>query len=285
MRCLPGRIGISIWLMALAELLILAASSPASAQGGEPQYFAIRGVTVVPVSGPPVENATVVVARGVITAVAKDAAIPADAWVIEGKGLIVYPGLLDAFTDVGIPPALAPAEGAPRRPAEVARGAEDRPASTPWRSAADEASLSDKRIETWRNAGFTTVVSSPKTGFFPGQAAVLDLAGERNGDVVVKSPVAIPVTLKPLGGFASGFPDSLMGVLGYEHQVWLDTAWLAKAEAAYEKNPKGTARPHYDRTSAALAEALEDHAFVLIPGNSVVDIRRTLLPLQRWKRV
>jgi len=53
-----------------------------------------------------------------------------------------------------------------------------------------------------------------------------------------------------------------MGVLGYEHQVWLDTEWLTKAEAAYEKNPKGIARPRYDRTSAALADALEDHALV-----------------------
>src|SRR5712692_11726631 len=69
------------------------------AQGGEPQYFAIRGAKVVPVSGPPLENATVVMSRGIITAVGKEAAIPAEAWVIDGKGLIVYPGLVDAFTD------------------------------------------------------------------------------------------------------------------------------------------------------------------------------------------
>jgi len=48
---------------------------------------------------------------------------------------------------------------------------------------------------------------------FPGQAAVLDLGGERAGDLVVKSPVAIPVSLQLSGGFGSGFPDSLMGAL------------------------------------------------------------------------
>src|ERR1700739_2832667 len=254
-------------------------------QGGEPKYFAIRGARVVPVSGPAMDDATIVVARGVIVAVAKDATIPADAWVIEGKGLTVYPGLVDAFTDVGIPPpAPAPAaEGAPRRAGETARGPEDRPNSAPWRNAADEVGLSDKRIETWRSVGFTTVVSCPKGGFFPGQAAVLDLAGERPGDLVVKSPVAIPVSIKPLGGFGSGFPDSLMGVLGYEHQVLLDTDWLAKAGEAYEKNPKGIARPRYDRSSAALAEALEDHALVLLSGNSALDIRRALELADRWK--
>jgi imidazolonepropionase-like amidohydrolase len=253
------------------------------AQGGEPQYFAIRGAKVVSVSGPPVENATIVISRGLITAVGKDVAIPPEAWVIEGKGLIVYPGLVDSFTDVGIP-AAAPAsgEGGPRGSQERARGPEDRPYSTPWRSAADEASLSDKRIETWRSAGFTTVVSAPKGGIFPGQAAVLNLAGERAVDLVVKSPVAIPVAFQTSGGFGGGFPNSIMGVLAYVHQVWLDTEWSTKALAAYEKNPRSAARPGYDRTVAALANALEDHALVLIPANNSVQLRRALELVDRW---
>src|SRR5260221_12801649 len=74
-----------------------------------------------------------------------------------------------------------------------------------------------------------------------------------------------------------------MGVLGYEHQVWLDTEWLEKAEAAYNKNPKGLARPRYDRASAALADALEDKALVLLSGNSTLDIRRDLELTDRWK--
>src|SRR5712691_1496216 len=269
----------------LTMLLILGCTAPTLyAQGGEPQYFAIRGAKVVPVSGLPIENATIVISRGLITAIGKDVAVPPEAWVIDGKGLIVYPGLFDSFTDVGIPAApQAGGEGGPRRSQESARGPEDRPGSTPWRSAADEVSLSDKRIETWRSAGFTTVVSAPKGGFFPGQAAVLDLAGERAGDLVVKSPVAIPVSSKPLGGFGSGFPDSLMGVLGYEHQVWLDTDWLTRAGETYEKNPKGIARPRYDRASAALAEALEDHALILLSGNSTLDMRRALDLTDRWK--
>src|SRR5882762_8823852 len=268
----------------LTALLLLFCAAPSLfAQGGEPQYFAIRGARVVPVAGPPIENATVVLSRGTITAVGKEVAIPPEAWVIDGKGLIVYPGLVDSFTDVGIP-AAAPAggEGGPRRPQETSRGPQDHPGSTPWRSAADEVSLSDKRIETWRAAGFTTVVSAPKGGFFPGQAAVLDLGGERAGDLVVKSPVAIPVSLQLSGGFGSGFPDSLMGVLAYVHQVWLDTDWSVKAQAAYEKNPRGVERPRYERTEAAIADALEDHALVLIPANNSVQLRRALELVDRW---
>jgi len=290
MRSTLDRIGLCALIAMVAAIFLSVASPAAFAQGGEPQYFAIRGAKVVPVSGPPLEDATVVVARGVILAVGKDAAIPADAWVIDGKGLTIYPGLVDALTDVGLAtaapvpsPENAAAPGLARRAEELARGPEDRPNSTPWRSAADEVSLADKRIETWRSAGFTTVVSSPRTGFFPGQAAVLDLNGERAGDLVVKSPVAIPISTKPASSFGRGFPDSLMGVIAYEHQVFLDTDWLTKAEAAYEKNPKGTARPRYDRASAALAEALQDHATLLISANSALEMRRALELADRWK--
>src|SRR6201986_1858737 len=228
-------------MFAAAVALFLGAVTPhsAAAQGGEPQTFAIRGATIVPVSGPRIENGTVIIAHGVITAVGKDVNFPQETWVIDGKGLTVYPGLIDSFTDVGIvtPPAQ---EGGPRTP--PSRGPEDRPASTPWRDAAGEATLSDKRIATWREGGFTTVISAHKGGIFPGQAALLDLGGERNGDLVVKSPVAIPVSLQPPGNFAS-FPGSLMGTLGYVHQVWLDTEWSGRAESIYDKNPKGMARP------------------------------------------
>jgi imidazolonepropionase-like amidohydrolase len=259
-------------------------SARAAAQGGEPEYFAIRGVTVVPVSGPRLENATVIISHGVIKAVSKDAAIPDEAWVIEGKGLIVYPGLIDSFTDVGIatPPAPSGGEGGSHPQLPTSRGPEDRPGAAPWRSAADEASLSDKRVETWRSAGFTTVISAPKGGMFPGQAAVLNLAGERNGDMVVRTPVAVPISLQPVGNFAS-FPGSLMGSLAYVRQVWLDTEWSAKAQPVYEKNPRGVARPRYDRTEEVLAEALEDHALVLIPANNATQIRRSFELVDRWQ--
>jgi Amidohydrolase family len=291
MRSVLARRCLFALAFALTVLALLTAAPQMRAQGGEPQYFAIRGAKIVPVSGPPVENATVVMAHGVITAIGKDVAIPPDAWIIEGKGLTVYPGLFDSFTDVGLPVA-APAPssageggGGGRRAAptgEVSRGPEDRPGTTPWRSAADEVSLSDKRIESWRNGGFTTVVSAPKGGMFPGQAAVLDLAGERASEMVVKTPVAFPVSLQPGGGFGN-FPGSLMGALAYAHQVWIDTDWSARAQAMYEKNPRGIARPRYDRTEAVLGQAVEEHMLVLIPANNSVQLRRALELVDLWQ--
>jgi len=90
------------------------------------------------------------------------------------------------------------------------------------------------------------------------------------------------LTFQTSGGFGGGFPNSIMGVLAYIHQVWLDTEWSVKAQATYEKNPRSVARPRYDRTEAALAEALEDHALVLIPANNSVQLRRALELVDRW---
>jgi Amidohydrolase family len=258
-----------------------------AAQGGEPLYFAIRGATVVPVAGPKLENVTVIISRGIISAIAKDAAIPDEAWVIDGSGLTVYPGLIDSFTDVGIPAAAPPSggesgAGGQRQQPPISHGPEDRPGSTPWRTAANEANLTDKRIETWRSAGFTTVISAPKGGMFPGQAAILDLQGERNGDMVLKTPVAIPVSLQPVGNFNS-FPGSPMGAIAYVRQIWLDTDWWSKADAIYAKNPRGVARPPYDRTDAALAEALREHALMLVPANNAREIRRSFNLVETWR--
>jgi imidazolonepropionase-like amidohydrolase len=162
----------------------------------------------------------------------------------------------------------------------ISRGPEDRPATTPWRNAADEINLADPRVESWRGAGFTTTVSSPKTGMFPGQAAVLDLAGERAGDLVVKAPVAIPVSLTAAGGFRS-FPGSQMGAIAYVRQVWLDSNWSSQAEENYDKN-RAVDRPRYDRTEAVLAAALQKHELVLLPGNSTLQIRRALQLSGEW---
>jgi imidazolonepropionase-like amidohydrolase len=269
----------------LGVFLGLLSASAAWGQGGEPRTFAIRGAKIVPVSSPPLENATVVVSHGIITAVGTNVTIPPDAWVIDGKGLTVYPGLIDGFTDVGVAAATGPAPagdaGAKAQPT-VSRGPEDRPGTTPWRSAADEVNPGDPRVETWRSAGFTTVIAAPKGGMFPGQAAVLDLGGEHAGDLVVKSPVAIPVSLQAPGGFRS-FPGSQMGTIAYVRQVWLDTNWDTQADAIYEKNPRGVERPKYDRSDAALAAALGKHAIVLIPGNTSLQIRRSLRLVEEWK--
>src|SRR3990167_7038807 len=269
--------------LTLVALLALAPLAAQAQRPPEPPYFAIRGARIVTVSGPVIENGTVVIARGLIVAVGTDVAVPPEAWVSDGKGLTVYPGLIDSLTTLGLPAAAPPGGGAAsmsealqqaaRQP--IARGPEDRPGTTSWENAANNLQLSDKRLETWRKGGFTSAVTSPDRGIFPGQAAFINLAGERPQDLVVKTPAALRVNFSPVGGFWS-FPGSLMGVLSYIKQVYLDTENYTQAWALYESDPKGRERPTYDRALEPVRQAQAGNWPVLLPANLTKEVERAL---------
>jgi imidazolonepropionase-like amidohydrolase len=266
-------------LFVVCATALIAWAYTARGEGGEPSYFAVKNARIVTVSGPVIENGTVVIAKGLIQSVGTDVAIPPEAWVIDGKGLTVYPGLIDAGTNIGL---TQDDEAKKRAAGSSASGPEDRPATTPWRVAADELKTDDKRIESWRNAGFTTALSVPDGGIFPGQATVIDLAGERAGDYVVRPRATVPVSFKPVGGFF-GFPDSLMGTIAYVRQVLDDTAWYAQAEPIYQANPTKTERIPYDRTEFILSRALQNNEIVLLPANNAIQIVRALRLADEWK--
>src|ERR1700733_4613697 len=126
----------------VVSLIIWARSARAS--GEAPRYFAITNARIVAGTGAVISSGTVVVARGLIQAGGESVAIPTAAWAIDGKDLTVYPGLIDAGTDLGLPKEEAAdtvAAGRGRRRAaptgEIAKGPEDRPGTTPCRVAAD----------------------------------------------------------------------------------------------------------------------------------------------------
>src|SRR5690606_20900370 len=68
--------------------------------------YVFRNVTAHPVARPAIEDAVVVVDSGKITLVAPAASvgksIPNDAVVIDGKGLHLYPGMIDSATVLGL---------------------------------------------------------------------------------------------------------------------------------------------------------------------------------------
>jgi hypothetical protein len=278
-------------IVATCALVAWSIYSTQRARADEPPYFAIRNARIVPVSGPPIASGTVVIVKGIIQDVGANVTIPPGARVIDGTGMTVYPGLIDAGTDVGLGAAAAPAAGAGGRGGggggggrgataanvPISRGPEDRPATTPWEYAADQLKTDDARVATWRGAGFTTGLVIPRNGFFPGQAAVVDFGdGDRPEDLVVKTPAALPINLAGGRGEYQGFPSALMGQLSYVRQVFIDAQWYADAQKAYEAHPQGVARPAYDHTDVVISHVLANKELVLWPGNTDVDILRAL---------
>src|SRR5882672_10156251 len=65
--------------------------------------YAVRDARIYTVAGPVIPRGTVVIRNGLIEAVGAGVPIPSEATVIQGSGLTVYPGLIDSFTDTGLP--------------------------------------------------------------------------------------------------------------------------------------------------------------------------------------
>src|SRR5712671_6740571 len=64
--------------------------------------FLIRGATVHPVASAEIQNGSVLVRDGKIVGVGRNLAAPKGTRIIEGKGLHVYPGMVDAATEMGL---------------------------------------------------------------------------------------------------------------------------------------------------------------------------------------
>jgi hypothetical protein len=238
-----------------------------------PSAIAIKDARIVPVSGPDLPKGTVLLRNGLIEDVGPDLTIPADAWVIDGAGLTVYPGFIDGLSTWGVspPPRPEPAAGSNAASPPRAQGPEDRPEDDAFERAADLMNPSDSRLQMARDAGFTTAAAFPERGIFGGEGAIVDLAGARGRDMVVASPIGQYIALRTRG-FAAGFPNSLMGVIAYVRQTYLDLDWYKRANVVYAAHVSGNKRPGYDH----YLEALGNSPRVLLPATEAQQIDRML---------
>ena len=255
-----------------------------------PSTVAIHNAKIVTVSGPVIAKGTVILKNGLIEAVGETVAVPPDAWVVDGEGMTVYPGLIDGLSTVGIPGAAAAGGGrggrggaaaqtgaAQTAAAERSWGPEDRPQTTSWLLAADELQAGDRRVETVRGSGITTAVTYPTRGIFAGQGSIIDLvSGEKAAEMVLVPSAGQYIAMGSGRGFGGGggggFPSSLMGIISYVRQLHLDANHYKLVKDAYAKDPRGMQRPEYDRA----LEGLLASPRILLPANQLLEIDRML---------
>ena len=258
-------------------LLPLSASAQLSRRAvadAGPRHYVITGAEVHVGDGTVLPDATVVLSDGLVAAVGADAVAPPGAARFDASGKHVYPGFVVALSDLG----LAGDEGGSSRgggagdPPPPSRGPEDRPDTFSYRYAADSLSAHDDRIADRRGQGFTSAVSVHRRGIVSGHAAWMNLASDDPRDSVLAPDAALMVRLETRG-FRS-FPGSLMGVIAYLKQLFLDAGHYGEAWSLYEEDPTGLARPRYDRTLAPLAAATAGEQPVLMPANLDKEIRR-----------
>jgi imidazolonepropionase-like amidohydrolase len=173
--------------------VLLAAAMAAAAPIAGAQTIAITGGKVYPVSGPVIENGTVLMRDGNIVAVGANVAVPADAQRIDATGKVVTPGLVNAATQLTL--VEIGAVGSTRE--AQARGREGIAAAfRPWEGLNPTSVL----ISPARNAGITTVLVTPSGGLISGQAGVIHLVSGTAADMLLKAPVAMVAALGPARG-------------------------------------------------------------------------------------
>lgn len=175
------------WITGAATALALATSAVPA------QTIAITGAKVFPVSGPPIENGTIVLRDGKILAVGSNVSIPADARRIDATGKWVTPGIFNATTSLGLTEI-----GAVEQTVDLsARGGGDGivPSLRVW----DGFNPASPLLQVTRNDGITTAGLVPRGGLIGGQGAVIALGDGTLGDVLLKGPAAIFANLGSKG--------------------------------------------------------------------------------------
>ena len=156
--------------------------------------------------------------------------------------------------------------------------------------AADHVNPSAAALARVAASGITSVLATPSGDAIRGQSALVNtalppdepqigaVADERKGALVVRTPVALHVTFseRPAGGNA--YPNSLMGIIAFVRQSFLDAQHYALVE---KRASTATAKPAvirspYEPSFEAMQAALSGRQPVAFRGQSARDILRAL---------
>ena len=219
-------------LTCTASVLAQQIGNPTPQQGVMPARgtFAIRNARIVTVSGPDIENGTIIIRDGKIEAVGANVSVPAGAQVIDGNGLSVYPGMIDAGTNMGL--------------VEVPQGANGTVDTSevgdlnPNAKAIIAVNPHSAHIAVTRVEGITNTLTAPTGGLISGQAALINLLGTSPKEMAVVPQLALVINYPRIAGGGGGFggfqqqPANLSETLAAnERQVEQIRKMLRDAEA------------------------------------------------------
>lgn len=157
-----------------------AEAAQAGAPAEDPAVYVLRGGTVHTLVGPAIEGGAVVLRDGRIEAVGADLPVPSGAEVIDVSGLHVYPGLVDAFSRLGLTEVDA---------VSATEDLSELGSFNPHLAAATAVHPASEHLSVARANGITHALTAPGAGggggFFdfqagtgiPGQAVLIHLDG------------------------------------------------------------------------------------------------------------
>lgn len=271
-RRLLGAVGI-------AALVLTVSALPARAE--RPHVYAITSATVIVAPGQSLEGATVVVRDGLVESVAADAPAPADAEVIDGAGLTVYAGWIDAYSHLGMRQRQGgggggfdfaalfqqgPPEPGTGHPIELVH---------PQHRVTDELVPGEADIARRRELGFTAALTVPRDGIYRGWSTLIALGDGPPRDLVIEPVVGQHVGFDR-GSFLGGYPADLLGSIATLRQVHYDVVRYLEWTERYAAHPLGMQRPAYNDAFAALVPVYRGERPMIAHAGSNDMLRRAL---------
>ena len=251
--------------LAFASIVLLARSSSAAPT----ETLAIEHARIHAGDGKAIEDGTLVVRNGAVAALgpAASVTIPAGARRIDGKGLWLTPGLIDAESSTGLADvymekstveiALDDSYDAIRAAYQVVDGFNPRAAAIP----------------TTRLEGVTGTVIVPGGGLISGRGAAVRLYGTRVPDMVVRSPVAVYAQMGA-GGREAGW-GTHGGQLMRLRELLDDVRQYARRRGDFERNQmRKVAASRLDLE--ALIPVVEGRLPLVVEVNRAADIQAML---------
>lgn len=147
---------------------LLALDLQAQSPKGKFGTFALTNASIETVTKGIIQNGTVVISNGKITAVGVNVAVPQGAEIIDCKGLWIYPGMIDGGTQLGLSEV-----GSDPRTQDFSEVGD----IVPQMKALTAVNPNSVLIPVTRVSGVTTVIASPEGDMMPGSAALINLYG------------------------------------------------------------------------------------------------------------
>ncbi|HEX6463256.1 MAG TPA: amidohydrolase family protein, partial [Vicinamibacterales bacterium] len=194
--------------------------------------WAITNARIVTVSGAVIPRGTVVIKGNRIDAVGENVSAPSGAKVVDAGGANVYPGFIDAATDIGLN------EPGPRNYDDVSEIGDWNEALRTQRAfKADSDAIPVDRVE-----GVTTIGVAPAGGVISGSMPVMDLDGWTWEEDTLRPSAGLVMTFPGGGGGGRGGGRGGPPPGGPSPQVQIAklTALLDRA-SAYAREPAGHA--------------------------------------------
>ena len=228
-----------------------------------PSVHALVNARIVVGRGKTIEQGTVVVRDGVIEAVG-EVATPPEARVRDLAGKTVFPGLIEAFTEMDVNTSAATA-GAAHWNDQV----------TPQLDIATVSHDGVKAANTkLRSQGIAARLLAPSGRILKGASAVV-LTNDADTDAAIVRPhVAqhLRLTVSP-GRGRSDYPGSPMGAVALARQTFLDADWYARAWRAFEADPS-LPQPKRNDALVALGEHLAGQGLFICDASNELFVLR-----------